>query len=64
MTFDRLVYFLATTALLWIGLRFEERKLVREFGQDYVEYMRRTPMLFPDWRMCKSNRPKDKSKKQ
>jgi steroid 5-alpha reductase family enzyme len=61
MSLDRLVYSAATTALLWIGLRFEERKLVREFGNDYVEYQKRTPMLFPDWRMCKSQKKKGKT---
>ncbi len=30
-----------------IGLRFEERKLIREFGQDYIEYRKRVPGLIP-----------------
>jgi len=47
MTFDRLCYFLFTTLLLLIGLHFEERKLIREFGRAYVQYQRTTPMLFP-----------------
>jgi len=47
MPFDRLVYFAATTALLAVGLPFEERKLLREFGDEYAKYMQRTPMLFP-----------------
>jgi steroid 5-alpha reductase family enzyme len=47
MPFDRMVYFAATTALLYVGLKFEERKLLREFGEDYAAYMKRTPMLFP-----------------
>ena len=47
MTYDRLCYFLFTTALLCVGLRFEEQKLIREFGQEYVEYKKRVPMLFP-----------------
>jgi len=30
-----------------IGGYFEERKLIREFGEKYVEYKRKTPMLIP-----------------
>ncbi len=30
-----------------IGLRFEERALLREFGEDYAAYRRRVPMLVP-----------------
>jgi protein-S-isoprenylcysteine O-methyltransferase Ste14 len=35
------------TAYIWIGLRFEERRLAREFGQAYHEYRRRVPALVP-----------------
>ena len=47
MTYDRLCYFVFTTALLLVGLKFEEAKLVREFGQQYIEYQKRTPMFWP-----------------
>lgn len=30
-----------------IGSRFEERKLIREYGEDYRQYMKKTPMLIP-----------------
>jgi protein-S-isoprenylcysteine O-methyltransferase Ste14 len=30
-----------------IGLRFEEQKLVREFGEKYLEYKRQVPMILP-----------------
>ena len=30
-----------------IGIRFEEVKLVKEFGEQYVEYKRRVPMVIP-----------------
>jgi protein-S-isoprenylcysteine O-methyltransferase Ste14 len=30
-----------------IGIRFEEKKLINEFGDSYLEYSSRTPMLFP-----------------
>ena len=35
------------TAYLILGALLEERKLKAEFGQDYRDYCRRTPMLFP-----------------
>jgi len=47
MTLDRFFYFLFTTALLSVGLKFEEQKLIREFGDQYRDYCKRTPMLFP-----------------
>ncbi len=30
-----------------IGSKFEERKLIRQFGERYLEYKRKTPMLIP-----------------
>lgn len=30
-----------------VGARFEERKLIRQFGNRYLEYKRKTPMLIP-----------------
>jgi protein-S-isoprenylcysteine O-methyltransferase Ste14 len=47
MTVNRLVLYLCLTLYIFIGVRFEERKLIREFGQDYLEYKSRTPMLIP-----------------
>jgi methanethiol S-methyltransferase len=38
---------LALTLYILIGILFEERKLVREFGQQYVDYKSITPMLIP-----------------
>lgn len=35
------------TAYLIIGTLLEERKLVAEFGEEYVEYQRNVPMLIP-----------------
>ena len=37
----------ALTMYVLIGIIFEERKLLREFGQDYAEYRAITPMLIP-----------------
>ena len=30
-----------------IGIQFEEKKLIRDFGEQYLEYKRKTPMLIP-----------------
>lgn len=30
-----------------IGIRFEERKLVQQFGESYREYQQKTPMIIP-----------------
>lgn len=47
LTWDILAFNLGVTAYLWIGSIFEERKLARQFGQDYEDYRRRTPRLLP-----------------
>lgn len=44
---NRLVVALAFTAYILIGIIFEERKLLREFGSAYAEYKAVTPMLIP-----------------
>lgn len=50
MTVAHLVFALATTAYILIAIRWEERDLVDAFGDTYVEYRRRTPMLIPSFR--------------
>jgi len=40
------VYF-ALTVYILIGIKFEERKLLYEFGQKYADYKSVTPMLIP-----------------
>jgi protein-S-isoprenylcysteine O-methyltransferase Ste14 len=47
MTVGRLVYAGAMTVYLLIGLMFEERALVRAYGDVYRDYQRRVPMLVP-----------------
>lgn len=47
LTWNLLAFNLSATLYFWIGAVFEERKLVQEFGQAYVDYRRRTPMLVP-----------------
>jgi methanethiol S-methyltransferase len=54
MTVNILAFNIGATAYMTIGAFFEERKLAREFGRDYEEYRRKTPMLIPGWK-SKSN---------
>jgi protein-S-isoprenylcysteine O-methyltransferase Ste14 len=41
------VLYLALTVYIFIGAYFEERKLMREFGQEYTDYKSVTPMIVP-----------------
>ena len=47
MTVAHLVFALITTAYIIIAIQFEERDLTTAFGDLYVAYRRRTPMLMP-----------------
>jgi methanethiol S-methyltransferase len=47
MTIAHLVFAVATTAYILIAIRLEERDLVSAFGERYVAYRERTPMLLP-----------------
>ncbi len=47
MTINILAINAALTVYVVIGAAFEERKLLREFGQDYADYMAATPMFIP-----------------
>lgn len=49
MTLNRFTLYLAATLYILIGAIFEERKLLREFGEAYARYQRSTPMLIPRW---------------
>jgi methanethiol S-methyltransferase len=37
------------TIYVRIGIYFEEKKLIRTFGKQYLEYRQRVPMLLPRW---------------
>ncbi len=47
MTAAHLLFAIVTTAYILVAIQFEEKDLVREFGNTYESYRRRTPMLLP-----------------
>lgn len=50
MSWNLLAFNLAATAYFLIGSRFEENKLVNDYGAAYVNYRTRTPPFLPDFR--------------
>ena len=48
MTLGHLIFVVAMAVYIAIGLRFEERALLREFGAAYAAYQREVPMLVPN----------------
>ncbi|MDP2993879.1 MAG: isoprenylcysteine carboxylmethyltransferase family protein [Anaerolineales bacterium] len=56
MTVSVLAINIALTVYVITGAYFEERKLRREFGQDYADYMAVTPMFIPFLKGNKSRR--------
>lgn len=47
MSVNSFIVYASLTIYILIGIFFEERKLLREFGQEYAHYKSTTPMLFP-----------------
>jgi len=47
VTVNSFVVYLSLTIYILVGAYFEERKLLREFGQAYADYKASTPMLIP-----------------
>ena len=47
MSLNSFTVYAALTIYVLVGIMFEERKLLGEFGQAYAEYRARTPMLLP-----------------
>jgi len=51
VSLNQFVAYTTLSIYLLIGAYFEERKLLREYGQAYAEYKARTPMLIPFLRL-------------
>ena len=47
MSLNSFIVYAGLTLYVLIGIVFEERKLLREFGEKYAEYRSVTPMLIP-----------------
>jgi protein-S-isoprenylcysteine O-methyltransferase Ste14 len=47
MTVAHLIFAVVTTIYILVAIQLEERDLIRQFGQTYSDYRRRTPMLIP-----------------
>ncbi|MFD2933817.1 methyltransferase family protein [Spirosoma flavum] len=48
-TWANLIFLLAASLYIRIGIYFEERKLIEEFSELYRHYRRRVPMLVSHW---------------
>jgi methanethiol S-methyltransferase len=57
MTSGVLAFNIGMSLYIWIGSRFEERRLEREFGQAYRDYRQRVPALIPFPRPRTSSNP-------
>jgi protein-S-isoprenylcysteine O-methyltransferase Ste14 len=47
VSLNAFIVYLGLTLYILVGIYFEERKLLREFGQAYADYQSVTPMLIP-----------------
>ncbi len=54
-SYNNLAFCLANTLYVFIGIQLEERKLIDEFGQQYLDYIEKTPMLIPNIKSFKTS---------
>jgi protein-S-isoprenylcysteine O-methyltransferase Ste14 len=47
MTYSHLLFAIGYTIYIFIGLHYEEKDLIKEFGDDYVEYRRNVGKIIP-----------------
>jgi protein-S-isoprenylcysteine O-methyltransferase Ste14 len=47
LNINSFIVYISLTVYIFVGVFFEERKLLREFGQEYAEYKSVTPMIVP-----------------
>lgn len=47
VSWNILAMMIGLSVYIFVGIYFEERKLVAEFGSAYIDYRARTPVLFP-----------------
>lgn len=47
MSVNSFIVYVSMTVYILVGVYFEERKLLREFGQEYADYKSVTPMIIP-----------------
>ena len=65
MTVGHCVFAAAMTAYIFVGLFFEERDLVRRFGQRYLSYRQNVPKLIPRlWPSAPGSKPHSAPSKQ
>ncbi|HEY9343478.1 MAG TPA: isoprenylcysteine carboxylmethyltransferase family protein [Hanamia sp.] len=50
---NNLIAVVLLTGYVWIGIGFEEKKLVKEFGKKYEDYISEVPVLFPGFKIKK-----------
>jgi len=56
MTWNILAFDLGVSLYMLIGSIFEERKLVAQFGQEYIQYRSKTPHIIPRTKFQKKDR--------